>query len=1237
MAGGNGIGAYIRANVNGALVVDGQTISATGTRVLVAGNTNSYAYTNGIYSLTTPGNTTTRYTLTRSSDYDDSTTGEVIAGDYTLAVAGTTNAGKTFMMIAAGSLADGGIKIGTDPIVWTQVSGQGAQGYQGVTGATGAGGALGYYGNFYDTSNQSATSSTAAYAVAIGTDAEPGHGVTLSNTSRINFTYAGTYAVTPSIQFQNTSNKDVYNVNVWLKKQGSDIPNSNSQVTIPAGHGAVNGGAIFTTTFIVTVTAGQYIEFYWQTENTNVSIFTLAAGTTPTTPITPGVIVSVQQVMYTQVGPTGPQGATGTSAYSFSTPLAVSTGSTVSIAAATTGASGVITLGGDLNSTGSTAGTPYVGSWQGQPFTTGTTAGQVYVFSGTTWQASALSGDATLASGGALTLKSTGTSGTYGASGSTNSYPIITTDAQGRVTGASTAPVSVIGSTVVAKTANYAPTQADNGKTITFNGSGLACSLPVSGITMPWCITVQNISTSQTLLLNVSSGSLLNGNLSNFYIGPNQSAFVWCGGLALDGTSTEFYANITFQQAVYAALVGTSGATSTTGSITIAGTTNSGWRYIYTGAAGNTVTFPGTNNQAGSTVTIINVSANALNAVGSSATLNIFGTTYAAGTTATGAIPPNAAMRFEQLSGTWYASAMSPTGLSGDVTVASSGIATLATTGPGAGTYGSSGSTISHAIISLDAKGRVTGATSSPASLVAGVLNATGATTWTASASDNGQFVRFSSTVTVTLPSTTPSAPWLATYYGAGSLTITPTSPATLNGSSSSYYLSSGIPALVWTDGTNYFVQPSISSGNWIASSYLNSTQYITAANTLLNLGNKAVYNGTVSTALTLNSASTNNFIPQILVNGSTQTVYLLPNGQVTGSPSVLNAYGTTYAGYVVGVGGISTNGTIWTVTTGTTHNFLTGQTVYLGGLSPSQYNNSYTIASTGATNTFTISNTAQPGAVSFQGTATVQPFPLPAGGAVSYQGINGSTNAIWLTGSSPQTLSGDVTVGNTGAATVKKVQGVTISGTPASGQVLTASATNAASWSNLPNYAQYLTAMLPVIGSVTAVAETVPRAMLTSGLQFTSGTFRVNPVYLTAGTVVSNISFTTTVNTAGATVTGTWGGIFTASGNTLTLVAATAQQGLSSIATSTLFTWPIATIASGSSTSYTVPTSGLYYVGVCITASTMPTLASINGVMLNTLSPPAGFFMTGSTSPASIGSTYAGSQATLTFYYVLT
>jgi len=882
--------------------------------------------------------------------------------------------------------------------------------------------------------------------------------VSIASGSRITFAYAGTYNVQFSAQLTQTDNSND-NVQIWLRKNGSDLTETNTTVTMDKQ----NSDKVASWNFVLTVAANDYLQLMWEANSTSVSILAQTAG--GNYPATPSIILTAQQVMYTQLGPTGATGATGPQGVTGSTgatgatgatgpsgptgatgpqgatgvasavaPLSLSTGSTISISNATTGASGVITLGGDLNSTGSTAGTPYVGSWQGQPFTTGTTAGQVYVFSGTTWASSTISGDATLASGGALTLKSTGTAGTYGSSGTTNAYPIITTDAQGRVTGASTAPVTVLGSTVSTFTSATPPTltAADNGKHFQLTGSTAATlTLPSTVPASPWCVLISNGgSSSSSPVLSVSGNSHnINNSTGNISLTNRTSAMlVWADG-------TNYYATFGSEYNTQNAIAGLVGATVTTASFAASSTYA---KYVFTGATGATLTLA-LGAPINSMITVVNASTGSasLSVLPSSSTLSAFGTSYASGTTAANLIAPGTAWQFfyaySGSLGTWYAISASPNFISGDITVGSTGVATLATTGPGAGTYGSSGSTISHAIISLDAKGRVTGATSSPASLVAGVLNATSATTWAASASDNGQFVRFSNTVTVTLPATAPSAPWLATYYGSGSLTITPSSPATLNGSSSSYYLSSGIPALVWTDGTNYFVQPSISSGNWTATSYLNATQYITAANTLLTLGNKSVYNGTASTALTLNSASTNNYIPQILVNASTQTVYLLPNGQVTGSPSILNAYGTTYAGYVVGVGGISTNGTIWTVTTGTTHNFLTGQTVYLGGLyssGPGSYNGSFTIASTGATNTFTIANTAQPGAVTFAGTATVQPFPLPAGGAVSYQGISGSTNAVWLTGSNPQTLSGDVTVGNTGAATVKQLQGTPVSST---------------------------------------------------------------------------------------------------------------------------------------------------------------------------------------------------------------
>ena len=174
--------------------------------------------------------------------------------------------------------------------------------------------------------------------------------------------------------------------------------------------------------------------------------------------------------------------------------------------------------------------------------------------------------------------------------------------------------------------------------------------------------------------------------------------------------------------------------------------------------------------------------------------------------------------------------------------------------------------------------------------------------------------------------------------------------------------------------------------------------------------------------------------------------------------------------------------------------------------------------------------------------------------------------------------------------------------------------------------------------GAGVSVAETVPRWSLTSSVANASGSLRVMAVYLYAGQVVNNITFATST-TAGAGVTGTWGGLFTLSGSVTTLVAATAQQGLTSLAASTYFTWPIAQIASGASTSYTVPTTGIYYVGVCITATTMPTISSAVSVTANTSAVPLlSLITTGSLNPPTIGFAPGGvSASTEMAYYALT
>jgi hypothetical protein len=187
----------------------------------------------------------------------------------------------------------------------------------------------------------------------------------------------------------------------------------------------------------------------------------------------------------------------------------------------------------------------------------------------------------------------------------------------------------------------------------------------------------------------------------------------------------------------------------------------------------------------------------------------------------------------------------------------------------------------------------------------------------------------------------------------------------------------------------------------------------------------------------------------------------------------------------------------------------------------------------------------------------------------------------------------------------------------------------------------QQIQALLPALNSNQTFAETIPRWAANNGLQLNSGQMRTTAIYLTAGQVVSKINFF--VGTVGgATLTGEWGGLFTLSGSTLTLVAATANQGLATLAQNSPFSWPIATIASGSSSTYTVPSTGLYYVGITtITTSgtipNIPSALSLITVNTGTATPAPGMTITGLTTTVSaIGSTISGSGSAYTPYYAL-
>jgi hypothetical protein len=118
-----GVGATLtNAGANAALQIDGINLS-TSDRVLVYTQVN--AYENGVYTVTTVGNGSTAWVLTRATDFNkyspDSPNG-LSAGSYVFVTQGVTGAGESYVM----TLPTGEVIIGTDNLTFTQFSAAGS-------------------------------------------------------------------------------------------------------------------------------------------------------------------------------------------------------------------------------------------------------------------------------------------------------------------------------------------------------------------------------------------------------------------------------------------------------------------------------------------------------------------------------------------------------------------------------------------------------------------------------------------------------------------------------------------------------------------------------------------------------------------------------------------------------------------------------------------------------------------------------------------------------------------------------------------------------------------------------------------------------------------------------------------------------------------------------------------------------------------------------------------------------
>jgi hypothetical protein len=151
------------------------------------------------------------------------------------------------------------------------------------------------YGAFQDSTDQTAANTTTAYAVTFNTT-DYTSGVYLSNSSRLNVRNYGVYNIQFSIQFKNTTN-DGQDVDIWFRKNGTNVDASNSRFHLPARKGSGDPSYLIAAlNFFLELNANDYIEIMWRTTNTGVSIEHFDTSTSPTRPAVPSAIVTASYV-----------------------------------------------------------------------------------------------------------------------------------------------------------------------------------------------------------------------------------------------------------------------------------------------------------------------------------------------------------------------------------------------------------------------------------------------------------------------------------------------------------------------------------------------------------------------------------------------------------------------------------------------------------------------------------------------------------------------------------------------------------------------------------------------------------------------------------------------------------------------------------------------------------------------------------------------------------------------------
>jgi hypothetical protein len=151
------------------------------------------------------------------------------------------------------------------------------------------------HGSFYDVGDQNIASTSTAYPIRLNSTAMSS-GVSVVDNSKITVEQVGIYNLQFSVQLNNDNNAP-QDADIWLRKNGVDVPHSNSRFGLPArknpGDPFHSIGAL---NLFVEMSSTDYVQLMWCATSTGVSLAEYPAPTGPARPEIPSAIVTMSFV-----------------------------------------------------------------------------------------------------------------------------------------------------------------------------------------------------------------------------------------------------------------------------------------------------------------------------------------------------------------------------------------------------------------------------------------------------------------------------------------------------------------------------------------------------------------------------------------------------------------------------------------------------------------------------------------------------------------------------------------------------------------------------------------------------------------------------------------------------------------------------------------------------------------------------------------------------------------------------